>query len=70
MITILKAKKLVENETGKKAASCAFMEDYYIFAFKGDQFLFKAVNRNDGKISNFTPSIDLLGYCEAKKITF
>lgn len=70
MITIANARKLAEEKTGKKAASCAFYDEFYIFAFKDDPFLYKAVSKRDGRVFNFTPSLDLIGYAEAKKVTF
>lgn len=70
MVTLIKAKELVEKATGEQVSSCAFYDNFYIFTFKGSPFLYKAVNKSDGKIYNFTPSLDYIGYCEAKKVTF
>ena len=70
MITIGNAKELVEKETEKKALSCALYKDFYIFTFENSPFLYKAVSKHDGRIFNFTPSLDIIGYSEAKKVVF
>lgn len=66
MIDEQKARAIAEKITKKKALSCTYYQEYYVFTFGLFSSRYVAVSKDSGKAVNFTPAVDPIGFGQSE----